>query len=532
MACKMYLLSYDIGTTGMKTCLYSPDGNLRLITSALAKYPLQLLEGGGVEQDPQSWYQAMLETTKAVLSQSKVDPSDIKGISFCSQMQGLVLVDRQGNALRNAFSYLDQRATAELKQGLATGLCIAGANIRKLLVSLAITKAAPTSVKDPVWKYQWVKHHEPEVHARIYKWLDVKEYLIARLTGSFIMTEDSAFATLLFNVKKRIWSPMMCRMLNVKQEHLPTIIRSTDAAGKLGSKAAFDLGLQEGTPVFGGGGDAAVIALGAGSTEPGDSHIYIGTSGWLSTMVSHSMVDPATKTAAIVSAIPGRYTYFSELETAGKCLEWVKDHLALDEINVYLDKRLATQSAESVATDLYAYMASVIDSIKPGSNHVIFTPWLHGNRCPFEDCNARGMFFNLGLDTGKTEMIRAVTEGVCMHMRWFLEVQERRLKTSPTIRFVGGGALSAVTCQILSDILGRPVQTIENPQNVGALGAALVSAMGLGLFPSFEEARKAIPTGPIYHPRSEYKPVYDTNYAVYKQLYRSNKKHFALLNAR
>lgn len=173
-----YLLSYDVGTTGLKTCLFSSQNQLKLVASSLAKYPLYLCEGGGAEQDPQDWYNAMATTTKQVLLQSNIEPSLVRGISFCSQMQALVLVDSQGNALRNAFSYLDQRATVELKKGMAHGLTIAGANIAKLLISLAITKAVATSVKDPVWKYQWVKKHESEIYARIHTWLDVKEYLI------------------------------------------------------------------------------------------------------------------------------------------------------------------------------------------------------------------------------------------------------------------------------------------------------------------------------------------------------------------
>jgi xylulokinase len=332
----------------------------------------------------------MVTTTGDVLSMTAVNPADIKGISFCSQMQGLVLVDREGKPIRNAFSYLDQRATKELKEGMAHGPKSEGANIGKLLVSLSITKAVATSVKDPVWKYHWVRNHEPDAFSRIYKWLDVKEYLIAKLTGSFIMTEDSAFATLLFDTEKRAWSPVMCRMLDVDPAHLPKIMQSTEQAVMLTETEAGYRGLYADSPVFGGGGDAASIGIGAGATNPGDTHIYMGTSGWLSTVVEKSMVDPAAKTAAIVSALPGRYTYFSELETAGKCLEWVKDHLALDEINLYLEKKLVTDSPEAIAKNLYNYMATVIDTIPHGSNGVIFTPWLHGNKCPFVDSKARG----------------------------------------------------------------------------------------------------------------------------------------------
>ena len=147
--------------------------------------------------------------------------------------------------------------------------------------------------------------------------------------------------------------------------------------------------------------------------------------------------------AAVVGAADGIYNYFGELETAGKCVEWVKDHLALDEIDIYLDKQhdLKHKNAdmEVVYTNLYDYMMAVVDSIPAGSGGVIFTPWLHGNRCPFEDPNSRGMFFNISLETGKTELIRAVVEGVCFHLRWFIETMEKKVKTSNTIRFVGGG---------------------------------------------------------------------------------------------
>ncbi len=525
-----YLLSYDVGTTGVKTCLFVVQDTLVLVSSALCGYPLYISEGGGAEQNPLDWISAIKQSTKEVLAESDIDSALIAGISFCSQMQGLVLVDEHGTALRNAFSYLDQRAIKELKKGLAYGFQVAGVNAFKLLRSLAITGAVAASVKDPVWKYHWVRNNEPEIFARIYKWLDVKEYLIAQMTDTFVMTEDSAFATFLMDVKKRQWSPSICKMLKVDMEHLPKIVLSTDQVGKLTEKAAKGLGLTVGTPVFGGGGDASVIGLGAGSTRPGDCHIYMGTSGWVSTVVPKSVVDPVSKTAAIVSAVPGMFTYFSELETAGKCLEWVRDHLALDEINIYLDKTVVTDSPEKIIRNLFDYLDSVISTIGPGSNGVIFAPWLHGNRCPFEDSKARGMFFNIGLDTGKTEMIRAVTEGVCFHLRWFLEVQEKKVKTSPTIRFVGGGALSPVTCQILADILGRKIETIESPQNVGALGASLVAALGLGYFNSADEAVGAIATNQTYEPDRTVKKIYDGNYAVFKALYKSNRKHFSQLN--
>lgn len=532
----IYTIAYDIGTTGVKTCLFSITDKIELLAAASEGYPLYVLPGGGAEQDPDEWWDAMVKSTRTVMSKVKVDKKDIMGISFCSQMQGLVLVDENGNAVRRAMSYMDQRAREELKKGIAYGPQIAGANVPKLLKALQITGAVACSVKDPVWKYKWVEAHEPDVFARVYKWLDVKEYLICRMTGEFIMTPDSAFGALLYDIRKgkEGWSPEICKLYGVQEKHLAKIVRCTDRVGKLRKHQAEELGLEEGTAVFGGGGDASLIGVGAGAVDVGDTHIYSGTSGWVSTVVDKSIVDTGAMIAAIVGARPNHFNYFAELETAAKCVEWVKDHLALDEIDIYLDKSHDLKhhhaDREVVYTNLYDYMMAVVDTVPAGSNGVIFTPWLHGNRCPFEDPNARGMFFNISLETGKSEMIRAVVEGVCFHMRWLLETEAKKVQTSQTVRFVGGGALSDITCQIMADILGRTVETVDSPQNIGSVGAAATIAVGVGLIKDLGEAKKLIPAAKTFYPNKADKAVYDRNFAAYKRLYKANKDIYAILN--
>ena len=527
---KKYVISYDIGTTGVKSCLFEIEKTIKLVSAAMEGYKLYILPDGGAEQDPDEWWGAICSTTKTIFENCDIKPEQVEGISFCSQMQGLVLVDKEGKPVHRAFSYMDQRAKKQIKEGMANGIQVAGANIFKLLPSLMITGAVSASVKDPVWKYNWVKDNEPENFKRIHRWLDVKEYIISRMTGEFVMTRDSAFGTLLYDIRKGVWSPTICKLLGVNPDHLAKIIDCTEKAGGLTAKAAAELGLKEGTAVFGGGGDASLIGVGAGSVELGDTHAYSGTSGWVSTVVDKSVVDASAMIAAIVGAQKGRFNYFAELETAGKCLEWVKDHLALDEIGIFMQKTHVAESPESVYTSLYDYMSKVVSEIPAGSGGVIFTPWLHGNRCPFEDPNARGMFFNVSLDTGKTELIRSVLEGVCMHLRWFLETQDKKIKTSSTIRFVGGGALSDVTCRILADVTGRTVETVDSPQNVGAVGAAVIMAVGLGMIESVADAKKLIPASKIFKPNAANKEVYDRNYEVYKTLYANNKKAFKALN--
>lgn len=529
-----YALAYDIGTTGVKTCLFEIGDTIRLLEGESEGYPLYVLPDGGAEQDPEEWWSAMCNTTKAVLAQTGIDPKQIDGISFCSQGQGLVLVDKDGKPVRRAMSYMDQRARTELKEGMANGIQIAGANIFKLIPSLMITGAVSSSVKDPIWKYNWVKNNEPDVFKRVYKWFDVKEALICRMTGEFIMTQDSAFGTLLYDIKNKCWSPKMCKMVGVNIDHLPRIIKSIDKVGGLTKKAADELGLVEGIPVFGGGMDASLIGVGAGASSIGKTHIYMGTSGWVSTVVDPKpLVDTSAMIAAITGASDKSANYFAELETAGKCVEWVKDHLALDEVGIYMKKHDVTQAddMEHKYTSLYTYLQDVIKTVPAGSNGVVFTPWFHGNRCPFEDPNSRAMFFNMNLETGKSDLIRAVVEGVCFHMRWFVESQERKVQCSDPVRFVGGGALGEATCQILADCLGRRVETVAASQNVGAVGAAAVVAAGLGLVGDVSETEKLVQVEKVYHPDAGVKSVYDRNYAVYKELYKSNKKLFAMLNS-
>ena len=161
---------------------------------------------------------------------------------------------------------------------------------------------------------------------------------------------------------------------------------------------------------------------------------------------------------------------------------------------------------------------------------MIFAPWLHGNRCPFEDPGAAGMFFNIKLETGKTEMIRAVLEGVCYHLRWMLECQDRKIKTSDPIRFSGGGALSDVTSQMLADITGRTIEVVESPQNVGSVGAAAVTCVGLGIMKSMEEVAEFIPAQKTFRPDPSARPAYDKNYEVFKQLHGANAKLFKRMN--
>jgi xylulokinase len=358
MSNAIHVLAIDVGTTGAKTCVYKVGESLELVSSAQFEYPLRFMDNGGVEQDPEDWWRAASLGARKVLAESALSAGAIAGIAFCCQMQGLVLVDKEGKPVRPAMSYLDQRATEEKRRGLERGFKIEGMEVAKLLPSLLISGAVSASVKDPLWKYQWVKAHESEAFERVYKWLDVKEYLVARATGRFAMTPDSANATMLYDTRpgRHGWSKKLCDLFNVDIGHLPEVIGAAEVAGPLLPAAAAELGLAAGTPVFGGGGDLSLIALGSGAVGLNAAHIYMGTSGWVAASVDKRAVDVDARAGAVLGAIPGRYNYISEQETSGKCMEWVRDHLAIDEIGLYLGSHNVCEDPETQYDSIFDFL--------------------------------------------------------------------------------------------------------------------------------------------------------------------------------
>jgi xylulokinase len=505
---------------------------MELAASSTVEYPLRLLSGGGAEQDPEDWWKALCRATGAVLASAGLKQTAVRAVAFCCQMQGLVLVDREGTPVRPAMTYMDQRATEQKRRGIERGLRIAGMNARKLLPSLVIAGGVSASVKDPVWKYHWVRENEPEVFRKVFRWLDVKEHLVHRCTGRFAMTPDSANATFLYDTrpKHRGWSPALCSLFDVDPAHLPEVIDAEETAGTLLPAAAGELGLAPGTPVFGGGGDLSMVALGSGAVAVHATHLYMGTSGWVSAVTDRRVVDTDAFIASILGARSGFYNYISEQETAGKCLEWVRDHLALDEIGVYLDRRTIADDPDGRSQSLYDFLAKTVESVPPGAGGVVFAPWMRGNRSPFEDPHARGIFFNVGLDTGKRALIRAVVEGIALHARWQLASIRKKVPARGPVRFVGGVARSTATARVMADVLGETVETVPSPQNVGALGAALLCAAGLGAVSSLEEAGRLVAVAGTWEPRPENRELYDRHFEQFKRLYARNKEGFRALN--
>lgn len=511
MASQGWIIACDIGTSAVKTALFQfVEDRLLLDASATETYPTFMNKVGEAEQCVDDWWHAIGRGIRQCLSSRDLAPTSVEALIFTAQMQAMVPLGADGHALRNAMTYLDGRAVGMRHQGLEVGWPrIQTMNARLLLRSLRITGGIAASVKDPLWKYLWMKQYEPELFAQLDKWLDVKDYLTFRCTHQAVTTYDSAHLTWLYDVRshREGWSRPLLNAYGVDSRHLPQVVQSGTFVGHLEPDAATDLGLVPGVAVYAGAGDVTTAAIGAGATAEGAAHLYIGTSGWLATSVRRPMVDTTHFVAAILGHEPPHFYYVAEQETAGACLEWIarqlRPELPHQEFFESLDRSLER---------------------RPEIHAPLFAPWLHGNRAPLSDAEARGVFFNLSITTTADDMARSVAEGLALHQRWMLDAIERRVRVTGPIRFVGGGAQSHAMAQLLADVMGRQVEVLSEPQHVGAMGAARLAARGLGWIARLDDFTPQPLL--IVHPRDAYRTIYDRRYAVFQHLYRQNRRLF------
>lgn len=524
MANPTYILAHDNGTSGTKTCLTRITDKIEIVGSHLTEYGVIYPEGipHACEQDSREWWRAICEGTKHVLKDTGVAPDQVNGITFSTQTQCALFVDENGNPLDNPYIWIDGRAVKEYEKTLKTGLKVSGYNMGKTLKWLSITGGAPGSPKDAIWKYQWFRNHKPDLYKKLHKMLDCKDYLVYKCTGNMYTTVDSAGILWLLDTRpgKFRWSEELCNITGIAMEHLPQVKQSTETGGGLTAAAAAEMGLVPGIPVNMGAVDASCIPVGSGGIEKDDTHIYIGTSGWIITVVDKRITNIGDFEAAVPGAIPGLYNYIGIMETAGASLAWAKDHLADLEI----------EEARKAGISPYKLLDDMVAQTPPGANGVLFTPWLYGNRCPKEDTHVRGSFFNLNLNTGRREMFRAILEGVSLHVKWMMDFfPKKHVPITEPIRYVGGGAKSKVWCQIMADVLGKRVQPVKYSQDGGAVGASLIAAVGLGTT-TWKEAKSLVPMGEVYSPNIANRERYDKLYKALVQYHANNQKLFHYMN--
>ena len=501
-----YIIAHDVGTGGNKAVLVDTEGTIH--ASAFQPYPVHYPRPDWAEQDPEDWWNAVVTTTRQVLARSDTAPRDVLAMVYTTQLLGIVPMGEDRQPLRRAIIWLDGRAPEQAERIMRRFLG------RRIFATAA---GAELSGKDGLPKLLWLKENEPDTYERMTSFLDVNGYLTYRATGEMAF-EWSCASAFCLDLKKKDWMWWLIRYIGLDKAKFPPLVRSTDRVGGLTAEAAQECGLLEGTPIFGGGGDAPAAAVGSGAVGEGEGHIYLGTSGWVG-VVTHKTPTGRHGVVTIHSADPGKALLFSEMETAGACLKWIADEFYRHE------------QADPAIPNVYALMDQDVETIPPGSDFLVCTPWMYGERSPVADTWVRSTFFNLSADHTREHMLRAVYEGVAYNLRWMIDIVEKYFGFPlPALRVIGGGALGAPWMQIIADVTGRRVETVAQPQEAGAVGAALTAAVGLGLYPDFEALKHVVRVEQEFEPQACNAETYDCLYGTYRRIYGCLQKLYRDVN--
>jgi xylulokinase len=501
-----YLLGIDVGTSGSKAILIDAAGAVK--ASATAEYPLYTPQPLWAEQNPADWWAATVSSIKRVLQEGGVKPADVAGVGLTGQMHGLVLLDAQGEVLRPCIMWNDQRTAAQCaaiteKVGLENVLRLTG---NPILPGFTAPKIV------------WVRENEPEVYANVAKALLPKDYVRYRLTGGFFGEVSDASGTSMFDVGQRQWSDEMLQALEVPRQWLPEVTESPEVSARISAEAAAETGLLAGTPVVGGGGDQAAQAVGTGIIAEGVVSATLGTSGVVFAASDSYRVEPEGRLHAFCHAVPGMWHLMGVMLSAAGSFRWYRDTLGQEEV---------TQARET-GRDAYDILTEAAAEVSPGCEGLIFLPYLTGERTPYPDPNARGVFFGLTLRHGKPHMTRAVLEGVSYGLLDSLELMRALGLSIEQVRASGGGARSVLWRQILADVFDTEIVTV-NVTEGAAYGAALLAGVGAGVYDSVSTAcESAIRLTGNTEPGPAV-PVYADYYPRYRALYPALAPEFAAI---
>ncbi|MFN8474583.1 MAG: FGGY-family carbohydrate kinase [Anaerolineae bacterium] len=500
-----HLLAYDVGTSGAKAVLTTTEG--RVVATAFAPYPTLYPRPTWAHQGPADWWRAVGETTQHVLHAGGAKPESVAGLAFSTQMLNVVCLDRQQEPIGPAISWLDGRAGAEAAWVMRR---LGGPRAFAMIVGAALTG------KDLLPKYLWIKRHAPDVYAQTASFVDASGYLLHRTTGRLAYEWTCASVTGLFSLKSKKWDGMLMRLFGLDAAKFPETAPSAARIGGLTAAAAAHLGLTEGTPVFGGAGDAMTAAVGSGALGEGEGHLCLGTSGFVGIMTARR-VTGRRGMATVQSADPDKLLLVGVNETSAECLRWAAREL---------------YGADDADPSIYPKMDAEVAASAPGAGGLIFTPWLYGERCPIADERLRAGFINLGANHTRAQMTRAIYEGVAYNVRWVLESMDELYRFRPAaLRAVGGGARGLPWLQIIADVSGRALEVVENPHHAGAVGAALLAAVGLGIYPSVPAIERVVQPTHVIAPNPGARAVYDPLYAAFQEIYPALRAVYGKLNA-
>jgi xylulokinase len=491
----IHLLGIDVSTTATKALLVDDRG--RLVAVASSEYDLSTPRPLWAEQDPELWWQAAQSAIGDVIADAGVDSGSIEAAGLTGQMHGLVLLDENGEVLRPAILWNDQRSAAECDEmRRRLGL--------ERLVRITGNDAFPGFTAP---KLLWVRNHEPEIFERARQVLLPKDYVRYRLTGEYATDRAGAGGTLFLDLATRDWSKELLEALEIPLDWLPATHEGTEVTGRISDEAAALTGLAAGTPVVGGGGDQAAQAVGVGAVEPGVVALTLGTSGVVFASSNKPLVEPVGRLHAFPHSVPDRWHVMGVMLSAAGSLRWYRDVVA-PEIG-------------------YDDLLEEASRVEPGCEGLTFLPYLSGERTPHADPWARGAFIGLTLKHGRSHLTRAVLEGVAFGLRDNVGLMEEvGLGEVSEVRVSGGGARNALWRQILADVLGVDLVTVQTTEGA-AFGAALLAGVGAGVWPSVARAcAQSVELGETMQPGPEAKDVYEPVYERFRAHYPAIKQLF------
>lgn len=497
----MHFIGIDLGTSSVKTILMDEEG--KIIASKSKEYPIYYPQSGWAEQNPEEWWVATKDALKELVVESKVDSNDIKSIGLSGQMHGLVLLDKENKVLHPAILWCDQRTEAECEEiTILLG--------QEKLSQYTANKALPGFTAP---KILWVKKHKPDIYAKVKHILLPKDYIRLKLTGEYATDVSDASGMLLLDVSKRTWSTEMLEALNVDIEHLPKCYESSEITGYLTEQVADYTGLSKKVCVVAGGGDNACGAVGTGIVNEGNILVSVGTSGVVFASQDSFSVDKENRLHSFCHA-NGLWHVMGVMLNAASCMKWWVDRIS-DGVNV---------------DQTYSILFKEAEQSKPGSNGLVFLPYMMGERTPYTDPYAKGCFIGLDMTQSRGDMTRAILEGVTFGLKDSLEIIKDLNIPIKKIRLVGGGASTKLWQQILADIFNIEVELINETEGP-AYGAAILAAVGAGLFKDVNEAcSKLIKVSGSLKPNAYVQEQYSKSYSIYRSLYPTLKNTFKMIS--
>jgi xylulokinase len=481
------VLGIDASTTATKAVLVDESGAVRGI--GVSEYDYSVPRPLWSEQEPRLWWDGTMAAIRSVLASTGASADEVVAVGLTGQMHGAVLLDEAGASLRPAILWNDQRTGAECD---AIRAAVGPERLIQITGNDALTGfTAP--------KLVWVRDHEPDVWRRVAHVLLPKDFVRLRLTGEYALDKADGAGTILFDLAARDWSPEVLAALEIDPAWLPPTFEGPEITGTVTAEAAAATGLRAGTPVVAGGGDQAANAVGVGAVGPGTIALSLGTSGVVFAATDRPLFEPRGIVHAFCHAVPGRWHMMSVMLSAAGSLRWFRDALAP-----------GTEFSDLVAP---------AGEIPAGSDGLLFLPYLTGERSPHPDPLARGAFVGLTVRHDRRHLTRAVLEGVAFGLRDGLDLMVAAGMPSPDqIRASGGGTASPLWRQILADVLGTEIATVNTSEGA-AYGAALLAAVGAGWFASVEAAAGAlIAASPVAAPGPD-AAVYADAHARYRELY-------------